>query len=356
MSEVTASPEARNFTSENFSFQVTPQNAMKNASRVQSDLNLKEQLLRASSPSAAAEIVTRLSNQMTRNTPLLLQLNASHVGTFGLGPRHGASFVTKAFSDLRDSIQLTKGNQQPILIQIINEALVIVFGHRRHKACLELGLPVLAMVWPCGLTAAEAFGFLERENEYRASLSPFENGCLFKALVSQKVFLSFRKLANHIHMSHSGVNAAVKVANLDDMVIKAFGDPCTITTKYADEIVKAWESDSASILLRARELCDSPPEQKLPPKKILEYLLRLTTETPACAPLVIGKPHLGTWEKTADGQVLVRLPASTTSTIINEISRLVQLADLRNEIPSEVPTNPPLSGNRVSTDATVEWV
>jgi ParB family chromosome partitioning protein len=323
---------------------------MKNASRVQSDLNLKEQLLRASSPSAAAEIVTRLSNQMTRDTPVLLQLNASHVGAFGLGPRHGASFVTRAFADLKESIRSTNGNQQPILIQVINEKLVIVFGHRRHKACLDLSLPVLAMVWAYGLTEAEAFAHLERENEFRTSLSPFEKGCLFKALVSQKIFSSFRALADHIHMSHAGVNAVVKVANLHEIVIKAFGDPCTITTKYADEIGKAWDSGSASILLRTRELCDRPPQKRLPPKKILEYLLSLVPETPTSTPLVMGKPHLGSWEKTKDGQVLVRLPPSSTTTIIDDIGRLVQLADAHNEIQSENSIAQPFSGNPVSTD------
>ena len=159
-------------------------------------------------------------------------------------------------------------------------------------------------------------------------------------------------LADFIHISHSGVNAVVKVANLNEVVIKAFGDPCSITTKYADEITRAWDFGGESILRRAHELCKNPSQKRLPPKKILEYLLALVPEAPTSVPLVSDKPHLGSWVKAADGQVLIRLPASTTSTIIDGISRIVQQADLRNEIRSEFPTNSPLCGNPVSTDET----
>ena len=112
-------------------------------------------------------------------------------------------------------------------------------------------------------------------------------------------------LADFIHISHSGVNAVVKVANLNEVVIKAFGDPCSITTKYADEITRAWDFGGESILRRAHELCKNPSQKRLPPKKILEYLLALVPEAPTSVPLVSDKPHLGSWVKAADGQVLV---------------------------------------------------
>jgi ParB family chromosome partitioning protein len=356
MPEVTTYPTTKHLRLENFLSMVAPTSGIMNESSVQCEWELNEQLLQASSSTAAAEIVTFLANQTTRDTPLLLRVNASNVCALRLAPRHDASFVTKAFGDLKKSIRSTNGNQQPVLIQIINQKLEIVFGHRRHKACLDLGLPMLAMVWKDDLPEAEAFAFLERENEYRTSLSSYEKGCLFKALVFKNIFQSYRKLADHIHMSHAGVNAVVKVANLHELVIQAFGDPCTITTKYAEEIMKVWDAEGDSILLRAKEFCESPLQKRLPPKKILEYLLRLVPEAPTPSPLVIDKPHLGSWEKTTDGQVLVRLPASTTSTIINDISRLVQLADSKNEIQSAKSATPLIGGNPVSTDPAEDQV
>lgn len=290
MPQATTNPAAKHFSPGNLFPKVASTKVIMDDSSAPSDLELKEQLLRAVSPSVAAEVVTRLAKQPARETPLLLRINVNNVGALGLAPRHSASFVTKSFATLKESIRSTNGNQQPVLIQVINQRLEIVFGHRRHKACLDLGLPLLAMVWECDLTEAEAFAHLDRENEYRASLSVYEKGCLFKTLVNRGVFRSYRDLANHIHMSHTGVNAAIKVANLHELVIKAFGDPCTITTKYAEEISKAWDADCHAILVRAKELCENPPQKQLAPKKILEYLLRAAPETPWSVPLVIEKP------------------------------------------------------------------
>jgi ParB/RepB/Spo0J family partition protein len=335
MPKVTIYPTTQHLPPVNFLPHVAVTSEITDDSSIQYKLAF-EALLQVSTPTAAALIVTCLKNKTIRDTPLLLQLHASNVCALGLAPRHDASFVTKDFSEFKESIKSTNGNQQPVLIHIINQQLEIVFGHRRHKACLELGLPLLAMVWKNDLPKSEAFAFLQRENAHRISLSAYENGCLFKTLVSKKIFDSYRKLAGCIGLSHAGVNAAVRVANLHVLVIKAFGDPTTITTKHAEKITKVWSDESVSILLRAQKLCDNPPKKRLSPKKILEYLLESVPEASILFPLVTDKPRLGSWEKTNDGQVLIRLPASTTLTIINDISLLVESADSKSETPSAI--------------------
>jgi ParB family chromosome partitioning protein len=86
--------------------------------------------------------------------------------------RHEASFATPAFESLKASIALAGGNAQPILVrEHLPDQFEIVFGHRRHRACLELGIPVLAVVSEQSLGDIEVFLSMEQENRERADLS-----------------------------------------------------------------------------------------------------------------------------------------------------------------------------------------
>ena len=63
--------------------------------------------------------------------------------------RHPDSFSTAEFARLKQDIELAGGNVQPISVRALSDQpgkYEIVFGHRRHRACSELGIPVLATV------------------------------------------------------------------------------------------------------------------------------------------------------------------------------------------------------------------
>ena len=61
--------------------------------------------------------------------------------------RHEASFATPAFAGLKASIAVAGGNAQPILVrEHLPDQFEIVFGNRRNRACLELGIPVIAVL------------------------------------------------------------------------------------------------------------------------------------------------------------------------------------------------------------------
>ena len=70
--------------------------------------------------------------------------------------RHEASFLTAEFQELKAEIAAAGGNVQPIKVrpvQVLNgstpptdAAYELIFGHRRHRACLDLGVSVLAAV------------------------------------------------------------------------------------------------------------------------------------------------------------------------------------------------------------------
>ena len=99
--------------------------------------------------------------------------------------RHELSFAGAEFEGLKAEIQAAGRNVQPIKVRRVGQGgdgqdeYEIAFGHRRHRACLELGLPVAAIVEV--LTDAQLFTEMERENRERQDLSPWEQGVMTSA-------------------------------------------------------------------------------------------------------------------------------------------------------------------------------
>src|SRR5690606_26125628 len=109
--------------------------------------------------------------------------------------RDQTHFQTDAFARLKSEIENAGGNVQPIKVRALaggageGARWEIVFGHRRHRACLELGLPVLAMVQQ-DMKDADLFVEMERENRERADLSAWEQGVMYMRALEQGLFPS----------------------------------------------------------------------------------------------------------------------------------------------------------------------
>jgi ParB family chromosome partitioning protein len=156
--------------------------------------------------------------------------------------RHEASFATPAFESLKASIALAGGNAQPILVrEHLPDQFEIVFGHRRHRACLELGIPVLAVVSEQSLGDIEVFLSMEQENRERADLSPFEKGRSYVSALESGLFPSQRRLAEAVGVSHTWLRKSMLVAQLPEAVIQAFRSPLEVQPKHAEVIVSELE-------------------------------------------------------------------------------------------------------------------
>ena len=142
--------------------------------------------------------------------------------------RHSASFAGSVYVELRDEIASAGGNVQPIKVRPLpapDGAVTheVVFGHRRHRACLELGLPVLAMVE--SLDDQQLFAEMERENRARANLSVWEQGMMYRRALDEGLFSSQRKLSEALGVDVALVSKALSVARLPESVVAAFESP-----------------------------------------------------------------------------------------------------------------------------------
>lgn len=237
-----------------------------------------------------------------------VKLDPTKVRATGLGGRHESTFRSQAFRHLKDLILHNNGNVQPILVrEVPGFGYEIVFGHRRHRACLELGLPVLAVVWKGAMSDAELFAAMDAENRGRLNPSAFEQGATYAAALSAGLYPSQRRLAEAIGISHTWVRKAILVSTLPEPVVNAFDDPGQIQPRHAQQIQAALKADQMAVLKHAGALAASSAGLKA--AEVVDNLLARAPAKTASTPLVYRQNVLGNWRHDAKGCAVITLKA-----------------------------------------------
>ena len=108
--------------------------------------------------------------------------------------RHEQSYQDEEFKALKEDIQSSGGNVQPIKVRPLagqKDRYEVVFGHRRHQACLDLDIPVLAMI--AEVDDVELFIDMDRENRQRKDMRPYELGVMYNRALKEGIFPSAKK-------------------------------------------------------------------------------------------------------------------------------------------------------------------
>lgn len=176
--------------------------------------------------------------------------------------RHEASFLTAEFQELKAEIAAAGGNVQPIKVrpvQVLNGSTPptdatyeVIFGHRRHRACLDLGIPVFAAVEDA--SDVSLFEQMERENRGRKNLSAWEQGTMYRKALDDGLYSSLRRLAESLGVDVSLVSKSVSLARLPEPVVAAFQSPLDIQFRWAAPLAEAMQKDPDGTLERARTL------------------------------------------------------------------------------------------------------
>ncbi len=244
--------------------------------------------------------------------PQTRKLDPALVIPTGWANRHADAFKSADFERLKADIQLSGGNVQAISVRpLAGEAgkFEIVFGHRRHRACLELGLHVLATVETSAISDLELFAAMDRENRERADLSPYEQGTMYRRALDAGMFPSNRRMAEALGVSHTWVANVLSVADLPAPVLECFRTPLEVQHRHAKAISEALERDRKAVLRRAEKLRQSTT--KLAPGAVVAALS--SSEPPvtksAPQPVKVGSKQVGTWSRDSTGRVNIQLSA-----------------------------------------------
>jgi len=195
----------------------------------------------------------------------LQKLDPSTVKASKWANRHEASFLTAEFQELKAEIAAAGGNVQPIKVrpvEVLNRSTPstdvtyeLIFGHRRHRACLDLGIPVVAAIEEA--SDVSLFEQMERENRGRKNLSAWEQGTMYRRALDDGLYSSLRRLAESLGVDISLVSKSVSLARLPESVVAAFQSPLDIQFRWAAPLAEAMQKDPDGTLERARTLADA---------------------------------------------------------------------------------------------------
>ena len=166
-------------------------------------------------------------------------------------------FGDESFAELKSLIAEAGGNTQPIKVRPSGdgEGYEIVFGHRRHRACMELDLPVNAIV-DGEITEQGQFVQMDQENRARKNLSPWEQGVWYKRALDDKLWPSQNAMAKACGLSQGNISSALLVAELPAEVVGAFPSPHDIQFQAARKLSVALKKAADEVVQRAVELAE----------------------------------------------------------------------------------------------------
>lgn len=163
------------------------------------------------------------------------------------------SFADAEFERLKEAIQVSGGNVQPIKVRPRRDSedeFEIVFGRRRHRACLDLKIPVLALI-DTEVTDLQLFSQMDAENRERKDLSPWEQGVMYRMALNEGLWKSQRQMADGLGVTQALISSAIGVADLPEKVIAAFPSPNEIQFRWAKLLQAAVSSNRDEVLKRA---------------------------------------------------------------------------------------------------------
>lgn len=184
------------------------------------------------------------------------------------------SFEGPSFETFKQEILSAGGNVQPIKVRRIGpENYEVVFGHRRHRACLDLGLQVLAMIQE-DMSDKDLFEEMSRENEQRKDLSAYELAMHYRRGIDLKLYRNWSEIAAVLGKTKSLMSRYSALAELPDAVVNAFRSPSDIQPKWAEKLRQVIDVDSAAVMSAAKAVAG----KSLPPKRIYEALINRSAE------------------------------------------------------------------------------
>lgn len=188
--------------------------------------------------------------------------------------RTESSFGDASFAAFKQEIGSAGINVQPIKVRSLADGTFeIVFGHRRHRACLELGIEVLALIQE-GMSDKALFEEMSRENEQRKDLSAYELALHYKRGIDLRLYKNWSEIAAVLGKTKGLVSRYSALAELPKAVVDAFGSPNDIQPKWAEQLRKVIEADAAAVLQAA----DGLKGKRMPARAIFDSLINNQTE------------------------------------------------------------------------------
>ena len=172
---------------------------------------------------------------------------------------------TRDFAILKEAIASTGGNVHAIKVRpavgrsvldcFSNDAesptaFEIVFGHRRHRACLELGLPVLCVIE--NVRDTQLVKEFVAENRTHTKTFSWRLAETLRRAVDDGLFPSVRRLAEGLSQTVTDTAVLLDMARLPRAVRTRFGN-ASLSSALATELVTGFRRNPCEIDRNAHE-------------------------------------------------------------------------------------------------------
>lgn len=190
-----------------------------------------------------------------RRATTVRQLDASQVRRSRFANRHPDEFRTREYDEFAADIKASGGNTVPGKVRRLHGddegAFELIFGHRRHQACLDQGLPFLAEV--CEADDRTLFEEMTRENLFRKDPTPWDWAQHYASGL-REIYQTQEELCRANGRSKAHVSLALQLAGLPGQVVEAFPSPVQIQLAWGAVLQDALKSNRDAVLRRAGEL------------------------------------------------------------------------------------------------------
>ncbi|HGT2643484.1 TPA: ParB/RepB/Spo0J family partition protein [Legionella pneumophila] len=113
----------------------------------------------------------------------------------------------------------------------------VIFGRRRHIACIRLGIPFLVIRKDIP-NVQDAIASQDAENKLRNDVSNYSNAMLYKRLLSDNVFKTEKELSEKLRISYSTFNELMAYSKIPEDIVGAIPDVHTLSKQLAVTIVQ----------------------------------------------------------------------------------------------------------------------
>ncbi|EQD56511.1 parB-like partition protein [mine drainage metagenome] len=261
-----------------------------------------------------------IENQRLQDGTPNVKVDPARVRASRFADRHPAAFEDADFEDLCERIRYTGGNTQAAKVRPIegdaDHDFEIASGHRRHAACLKLGLPFKTIIQP--FTDEELVREMVEENIGRSDLTPFERGMHFAKLIQEGRFSSGRELAAKLTLAPSSVRRLLRYGEIDAKVIAAFHDPREIRTQWVEPMIKAYELDPVRIERECQAIASEEPHPRAS-----DVFQRLTGGAKSKAIIASGEAIIAR-VRTINGCPAIILRKSAPQALLDEIRGVIE--------------------------------
>lgn len=245
------------------------------------------------------------------------QVDPNRIRRSKIANRHAASFQGRAWDEFKASI--ADGQLEPILVRPVandpDHDFEVAYGHRRHRACLELGIPVRAIVRE--MDDATLAKVMLAENQQREATSAFEEGLWLARLLDERVFPSARALSAELGVSLAHVSRLTSFAKLPDEIVSVFPNPLEIRVRWVKPLLDAWAHDPDHVREMAASLVkgDSSPPSAL---RVFETLTQPREAVPRERLVARGTAVMARLSY-KEGRGIIRLAKEVPESILREM-------------------------------------